>query len=104
MTAAAQMCLDGPAVATTGHCRRAGYHATAQGVEGSDALLAARLAAGDDHALAEAFDRLAPSVYGSALRILGRAAPPRTLSRTYSSSCGAIRTDMIRRPARCAPI
>jgi RNA polymerase sigma-70 factor (ECF subfamily) len=40
-------------------------------MEGDDALLAARLAAGDDHALAEVFDRLAPTVYGGALRILG---------------------------------
>jgi hypothetical protein len=31
-------------------------------MEGSDALLAARLAAGDDRALAEVFDQLAPSV------------------------------------------
>jgi RNA polymerase sigma-70 factor, ECF subfamily len=30
-----------------------------------------RLAAGDDHALTEAFDALASSVYGSALRVLG---------------------------------
>ncbi len=36
-----------------------------------DAVLAARLAAGDDHALAEVFDALAPSVYGSAVRVLG---------------------------------
>jgi RNA polymerase sigma-70 factor, ECF subfamily len=40
-------------------------------VGGSDAVLAARLAAGDDHALAEVFDALANSVYGSALRVLG---------------------------------
>ena len=38
---------------------------------GSDAVLAARLAAGDDHALAEVFDALGHSVYGSALRVLG---------------------------------
>lgn len=38
---------------------------------GTDALLAARLAAGDEHALAEVFDRLAPAVYGAALRVLG---------------------------------
>ncbi len=51
MTAAADlMCLGGPAVITTGRCRRAGFHASVQGVEGSDALLAARLAAGDDYA------------------------------------------------------
>jgi RNA polymerase sigma-70 factor (ECF subfamily) len=40
-------------------------------MEGSDALLAARMAAGDDRALAEVFDQLAPSVYGGALRVLG---------------------------------
>jgi RNA polymerase sigma-70 factor (ECF subfamily) len=34
-------------------------------------VLAARLAAGDDHALAEVFDALGHSVYGSALRVLG---------------------------------
>jgi RNA polymerase sigma-70 factor (ECF subfamily) len=38
---------------------------------GTDALLAARLAAGDHLALAEVFDRLAPAVYGGALRVLG---------------------------------
>jgi RNA polymerase sigma-70 factor (ECF subfamily) len=37
----------------------------------SDALLAARLAAGDALALAEIFDRLAPAVYRGALRVLG---------------------------------
>lgn len=35
--------------------------------------MAARLAAGDDHALAEVFDALARSVYGSALRVVGDA-------------------------------
>jgi RNA polymerase sigma-70 factor (ECF subfamily) len=40
-------------------------------VGGTDAVLAARLTAGDDHALAEIFDALARSVYGSALRVLG---------------------------------
>jgi RNA polymerase sigma-70 factor (ECF subfamily) len=40
-------------------------------MKGDDALLAARLAAGDDHALVEVFDRLAPIVYGGALRVLG---------------------------------
>ena len=40
----------------------------------SDELLAARLGAGDDCALAEVFDRLAPAVYASALRVLGDAA------------------------------
>lgn len=43
-------------------------------MEPVDALLAARLAAGDDHALTEVFDHLAPSVYGTALRVLGEGA------------------------------
>jgi RNA polymerase sigma-70 factor, ECF subfamily len=41
-------------------------------VGGTDALLAARLAAGDDQALEEAFDLLAPAVYGAALYVLGQ--------------------------------
>jgi RNA polymerase sigma-70 factor, ECF subfamily len=40
-------------------------------VGGPDTLLAERLAAGDDHALAEIFDRLGPAVYGAAVRVLG---------------------------------
>jgi len=73
MAAVAQMCLDDPVTTmiVAGHCPRAGCHASVQGVEGSDALLAARLTAGDDRALADAFDRLAPSVFGGALRVLG---------------------------------
>ena len=73
MSTAAQMCLDDPVTTAIvrRHCPRPGYHASVRGVEGSDALLAARLAAGDDRALADVFDRLAPSVYGGALRVLG---------------------------------
>lgn len=73
----AQVCLDDPATgrmlapAPAGHCPRAAGRASVRGMEGTDALLAARLAAGDDRALPEVFDRLAPSVYGSALRVLG---------------------------------
>jgi RNA polymerase sigma-70 factor (ECF subfamily) len=40
-------------------------------VEPTDALLTARLAAGDDRALAQAFDQLGSAVYGAALRVLG---------------------------------
>ncbi len=68
---AAQLCLEEPALRRRRHCPQGRYHASVRGVEGSDALLAARLAAGDDHALADIFDQLAPSVYGGALRILG---------------------------------
>jgi RNA polymerase sigma-70 factor (ECF subfamily) len=39
-------------------------------VGGTDALLAARLAAGDDGALTEVFDRLASAVYAAALGVL----------------------------------
>jgi RNA polymerase sigma-70 factor, ECF subfamily len=45
--------------------------AGAQRAEWTDALLVRRLAAGDDHALAEIFDSLAPTVYGAALSVLG---------------------------------
>ncbi|HKA96215.1 MAG TPA: sigma-70 family RNA polymerase sigma factor [Streptosporangiaceae bacterium] len=40
-------------------------------MESTDALLTARLAAGDDHALAEVFNLLGPAVYGAALHVLG---------------------------------
>jgi len=52
-------------------CPAAEFRASVPWVERTDALLTARLAAGDDHALAEAFDRLGPAVYGAALRVLG---------------------------------
>jgi RNA polymerase sigma-70 factor, ECF subfamily len=54
-----------------GSCPVAGDRASVHDVGGTDALLAARLAAGDHVALAEVFDRLAPAVYGGALRVLG---------------------------------
>lgn len=40
-------------------------------VGGTDALLAARLTAGDDHALAEVFDRFGAAVYGAAAYVVG---------------------------------
>lgn len=40
----------------------------------ADALLAARLCAGDGEALAEIVDRLGPPVYGAAAQVLGRSA------------------------------
>ncbi|HEY7325778.1 MAG TPA: sigma-70 family RNA polymerase sigma factor [Streptosporangiaceae bacterium] len=43
-------------------------------MESTDVLMAARLAAGDDHALAEVFDHLAPRVYGAALQVLRQGA------------------------------
>jgi RNA polymerase sigma-70 factor, ECF subfamily len=67
------ICLDATVLdrMPAGHCPVPAGRASVRRVGGSDALLAARLAAGDDHALAEVFDGLARSVYGSALRVLG---------------------------------
>ena len=45
--------------------------ASVPGVGGTDALLASRLTAGDDLALAEAFDRFGQAVYGAAMRVMG---------------------------------
>ena len=66
-------------------------------------LLAARLAAGDDHALAEVFDRLAPAVYGAALRVPGNGAAAQDVAQDvfielwshpgrYDPTAGTLRT------------
>ena len=65
---------DSAARAVAGHCRPADDRVSLQPVGDSDVLLAARLGAGDDRALSEAFDRLGPAVYAGALRVLGDAA------------------------------
>ena len=57
----ANRCCDAPALGTV---RLVGSTPT-------DSLLAARIAAGDDRALAEVFDLLSGAVYASALRVLG---------------------------------
>jgi RNA polymerase sigma-70 factor, ECF subfamily len=66
--------LAGPATERTASTRwpAAGNRASVPWVEPTDALLTARLAAGDDRALAEAYDQLGPAVYGAALRVLGQ--------------------------------
>ena len=68
-----RLCLeDRPtAQAISEHCLATVRRASVLRVGGTDAVLAARLAAGDDHALEEIFDALARVVYGSALRVLG---------------------------------
>jgi RNA polymerase sigma-70 factor (ECF subfamily) len=43
-------------------------------VSGSDAALVARITAGDEHALAEVFDAMAPLVYEAARRVVGHEA------------------------------
>jgi RNA polymerase sigma-70 factor (ECF subfamily) len=75
-------------------------------VGGTDALLAARLAAGDDHALAEVFDRLGSAVYGAALRVLGQGSTAQDVVQDvfvelwshpdrYDPAAGALRTYLI---------
>jgi RNA polymerase sigma-70 factor, ECF subfamily len=87
-------------------CRAPRGRASVREVGGTDALLAARLAAGDDHALAEAFDRLAPAVYGGALRVLGDGAAAQDVVQDvfvelwnhpdrYNPSAGTLRTYLI---------
>ena len=53
-------------------CPAPEIRASVPGVEATDALLTARLVAGDDRALAEAYDQLGSAVYGAALRVLGQ--------------------------------
>jgi len=108
MTASAQLCLDKPATAlmTVGHCPAGGSQASVRGVEGSDALLAARLAAGDERALSDVFDRLAPSVYSGALRVLGNGSAAQDVVQDvfvelwghpdrYDPAAGSLRTYLI---------
>ena len=78
------------------HCIATARPATVRGVEGTDALLAARLAAGDDWALAEALDRLGPDVYGAALAVLGDGF-------TAQDVVQEVFTDLWRRPGRYDP-
>jgi RNA polymerase sigma-70 factor, ECF subfamily len=84
-------------------CPGADNHARFPGVEPADALLTARLAAGDDLALAEAFDRLGPAVYGAALRVLGEWAAAQDVAQDvfvelwahpgrYDPAAGSLRT------------
>jgi RNA polymerase sigma-70 factor, ECF subfamily len=96
-----------PAVTSQpGHCTARPPRASVFEVGGSDALLAARLAAGDDHALAEVFDRLAPVVYGAALRVLGEGSAAQDVAQDvfvelwahpdrYDPAAGSLRTYLI---------
>ncbi len=59
--------------ARTGHCPIPESPTNLPGVNAAEALLAARLKAGDDRALTEIFDSLASAVYRSAHGILGQA-------------------------------
>ena len=77
--------------------------ASVPGVEETDALMAARLLAGDERALGEIFDRLGTVVYGAALRVLGDAAAAQDVAQDvfvelwghpgrYDPAAGSLRT------------
>jgi RNA polymerase sigma-70 factor, ECF subfamily len=68
-----QLYLDDPPAGwvPSDYCPAATSRVSVRGVGGTDAVLAARLKAGDDYALADVFDALGRSVYGSALSVLG---------------------------------
>jgi RNA polymerase sigma-70 factor, ECF subfamily len=55
-------------------CRARGHSGTLRRVESPDSVLAARLTAGDDRALAEVFDAHGPSLHRTALSVLGSSA------------------------------
>lgn len=55
-------------------CRAGVRRPTVERVSSSDAVLAARLVAGDEQALAEVFDELAPVVFAVACRVSGQEA------------------------------
>jgi RNA polymerase sigma-70 factor, ECF subfamily len=89
--------------ATLTCCPGAGDNASVRRVEASDALLAARLVAGDERALGEIFDRLGAVVYGAALRVLGDAAAAQDVAQDvfvelwshpgrYDPAAGTLRT------------
>jgi RNA polymerase sigma-70 factor, ECF subfamily len=59
------------ALARTAHCGPPCEQVSVTLVEATDALLMARLCAGDDDALAEVFDQFGAAVYGAAARIVG---------------------------------
>lgn len=54
----------------SGGCRGSGRGGNVRDMESADSLLVARLAAGDDRALAEVFDTLAPTVLAAARQVL----------------------------------
>src|SRR5437763_1252748 len=106
--AAAQLCLDHPGAGlmTMGHCPQPASQASVRGMEGTGALRSARLAAGDDHALAEVFDQLAPSVYGGALGVLGNGSAAQDVVQDvfvelwrhpdrYNPAAGSLRTYLV---------
>jgi len=52
-------------------CREGGPVGTVRSVRSTDSLLASRIAAGDERALAEVFDALGGAVFASAVHVLG---------------------------------
>jgi len=80
--------------------------ASVPAVGGTDALLASRLTAGDDLALAEAFDRFGAAVYGAARRVTGDGASAQDVAQDvfvnlwsqpgrYDPAAGSLRTYLV---------
>jgi RNA polymerase sigma-70 factor, ECF subfamily len=95
-----------PARTLVKRCAVVAGHASVAKVKPTDALLGARLAAGDDHALAEVFDSMAAAVYGAALRVLGDSAAAEDVTQDvfvelwarpdrYDPGVGSLRTYLI---------
>jgi RNA polymerase sigma-70 factor, ECF subfamily len=90
----------------TGPLLAAGPCANVPGVGGTDAFVASRLSAGDDLALAEAFDQHGRAVYGAALRVVGDGASAQDVVQDvfvelwshpgrYDPAAGSLRTYLI---------
>jgi len=91
---------------SSGHCLCAGQAATVPVMEAADALLAARLCAGDDDALAEIFDLHAAAAYAVAARVLGHSSPAQDVVQDvfvelwthpdrYDPAVGSLRTYLV---------
>ena len=87
-----QACLDGPATefAAAGRCPVAGSRVSVPGCGGDRRAAGGEAGGGDDHALAEIFDHAGRPSTVPRCAWSGTARPLRMLSRTCSSSCGAI--------------
>jgi len=83
--------------------RRRRYAVTVPGVEANGQLLTARIAAGDDRALAEAYDLVATAVHAAAMRVLGSSCAAQDVVQDvfvdlwchperYDASLGSLRT------------
>ena len=102
-----QLCLNEwpAAAAISEYCLADLGRASVRGVGGTDAVLAARLAAGDDHALAEAFDALGAQRVSQRARASSGddSAAQDVVQDVFVELWSPSRTGTIPLPGRCAP-